>query len=101
MMRTMAFALALHLPLGGSFFGVDKVKHFLVSAFVHSVSYSTLRAVGTDRRAAQIGAAATTMIVGFGKELYDKRASKPFSIGDLLVDAAGSATAAAILNGTR
>lgn len=81
--------------------GADKVKHFFVSAFVQSVSFSALRAAGADHRAAQAGAGAATMAVGVLKELRDRHAGGAFSGADLVWDAAGGLTAAALLNGTR
>ena len=42
----MKWALAFHRALGSphdSFLGADKVKHFLLSAFIESVSYAGLR----------------------------------------------------------
>ena len=80
----------------------DKVKHFFMSAFIHSVSFSVARATGMDRGAAQVAAAATTMSVGLLKELRDARGGATgFSVADLTYDAAGALAAAALLNGTR
>ena len=81
--------------------GPDKVKHFFASAFVHSVTYSALRAAGASRSASQAGGAGVTLAVGTWKELRDRRAGGPFSGSDLAWDAAGLLAAGALLNGTR
>jgi uncharacterized protein YfiM (DUF2279 family) len=85
----------------GPFPGSDKVKHFFMSAFVQSVSFSVARAAGMDRRDAQLAAGISTMSIGILKELNDRRVGGSFSAPDLIWDAAGALTAAAILNGTR
>jgi len=81
--------------------GSDKVKHFFMSAFVQSVSFSVGRAAGMGRADAQMAAAIATMSIGIAKELNDRRLGRPFSAADLAWDAAGALAAAAILNGTR
>ena len=45
--------------------GADKLKHFLVSAFVQSVVFSGARAAGVNRDVAQVGAGSVTM-AGWG-----------------------------------
>lgn len=84
-------------PLPGS----DKVKHFFMSAFVQSLSFSVSRAAGLDRSDAQLVAGISTMSVGLLKELDDRRSGRSFSAADLAWDAAGALAAGAILNGTR
>lgn len=83
------------------FFGADKVKHFLMSFLVQSTGYSAARAAGLDRGPSQAVGAAGVATVGILKEIQDKRRHKPFSLGDLAVDAAGGVAAAALLNGSR
>lgn len=100
MIRTLALAAALYVP-GDGWFGVDKVKHFFLSAFVQSVSYSALRAVRVDHDRALIGASATTLAVGVGKELYDRHDYGHFSVRDLSWDMAGGASASVLLSQTR
>lgn len=80
-----------------SWFGADKVKHFFMTAFVQSVSYSALRAVNTDHRAAIFGATAAAGAVGVGKEWQDRRSTR-FSRRDLLWNAAGAGTFYLILD---
>jgi uncharacterized protein YfiM (DUF2279 family) len=97
---TFALLMALQLTLP-PFFGADKVKHFLLSFLVQSTGYSAARAAGLNRGASQSVGAAGVATVGLLKEIQDKRNGKPFSVGDLAVDAAGGVAAAALLNGAR
>lgn len=78
-------------------FGVDKVKHFLVSAFIQSVTYSTLQAAGAERRAALAGATGVTLGVGLAREWHDRRQGRPFSVRDLAWDGAGTGAASLLL----
>ena len=99
----MIVALALVVAVadtGDSWIGRDKMKHFLVSAFVHSVAYSASRAV-TGRQAAQVLAGGAVVTVGVLKEMSDRRAGRPFSAADLVWNAAGAAGSASLLNGAR
>ena len=96
----LAAVLAAQLALP-PFFGADKVKHFLMCFLVQSTAYSAARAAGLERGASQVVGGAGVATVGLLKEVQDKRHGKPFSIGDLAVDAAGGVAAAALLNGTR
>ncbi len=99
--------VALSLHVGGSanasdpWFGADKLKHFFMSAFVESVSYSTLRATGVSNGPALVGASVTTLGVGVGKELWDRAGHGDPSLRDLTWDIAGGAAAAARLNRSR
>jgi putative lipoprotein len=82
-------------------FGPDKVKHFLMSAFIQSATFSAARAAKSSRSNAQVIAGVSSTVFGIGKEIYDRRRARPFSAKDLLWDGAGALTAAALLNGTR
>lgn len=100
MIATLSLVVALHapaLPLPAS----DKVKHFFMSAFIHSTVFSAARAAGVDKVSSQVIAGATTMVVGVAKEVRDRKTTGVFSRQDLAWDAFGSLTAAALLNGTR
>jgi putative lipoprotein len=96
----LAFALSLHAPPKLSV-APDKVKHFFLSAFVESVSYSTLRAAGVQHDGALVTASAATLSVGIGKEVWDSRHGGRFSVGDLVWNVAGGAAAAAMLEHSR
>ena len=48
-------------PHPDAWFGIDKLKHFFLSAFINSVSYSALQAAGAHHRSAMAGAIGITM----------------------------------------
>lgn len=102
-----AFVLALSLSLGGGhqagdkWFAPDKLKHFFVSAFVESASYSALRAVRVNHQDAIVSAAGIAVSVGVAKELHDARTGEGFSFRDLTWDVAGTAAGAAFLTHAR
>lgn len=96
-----ALALALAFLPGGPWLGADKAKHFLMSAFVQSASFSIARAAGQGRYRSNIAGAAASAVVGVWNEVHDKRGGKPFSVADLVWDAAGAGSMAALLNRTR
>ena len=83
-----------------SLFGLDKPKHFLLSAFIESVTFSSLQAAGSDYRSNIAAGAGIAGLLGVGKELHDRRTTGLFSFGDLVWDAAGAATAAVLLRHT-
>jgi uncharacterized protein YfiM (DUF2279 family) len=88
-------------PAFNRWFGADKLKHFLMSALVQSAGFSTARTVGLDRAPSQVIGGAAVLAIGLWKERQDRRTKKPFSVEDLVWDAAGGAAAGALLNGTR
>jgi putative lipoprotein len=88
-------------PAPDRWFGADKLKHFFMSAFIQSVSYSALRAADAPHGTALAGASAATAAFGVGKELHDWRARGEFSLRDLTWDAAGGAAASVLLNHTQ
>ena len=93
----VAVAQAARPPHPDPWFGIDKVKHFFMSAFINSVSYSALQAARVNHRPAMAGAIGITMAVGVGRELHDMRVpGNLFSIRDLTWDAIGT-TAGAVL----
>lgn len=92
----LAFALSLHAPPRFAI-APDKVKHFFLSAFVQSASYSALRLSGVEHDGALVTASAATVAVGIGKEVHDARSGGRFSAGDLAWDLLGAGAAAAVL----
>ncbi|HYC51742.1 MAG TPA: hypothetical protein VEB19_11585 [Gemmatimonadaceae bacterium] len=100
MIATLTLVAALHVP-GIDLPSADKVKHFFLSAFIHTTVFSAARGVGLEKPSSQIAAAAATMTIGVLKEVRDRRIGGAFSKADLGWDAFGSLTAAALLNGTR
>ncbi|MGH7622601.1 MAG: DUF2279 domain-containing protein [Gemmatimonadaceae bacterium] len=99
MMRGLVLVFALHG--GDRWLGTDKIKHFFISAFVESVSYSALRAVHVKHDPALVSASALTLGVGIGKEIYDYQSYGHFSVKDLTWDAAGNAAATTVLAHTK
>jgi uncharacterized protein YfiM (DUF2279 family) len=102
-MRSLVLVLSLWAPGGGgdSWFSADKLKHFFISAFVQSVSYSALRTARASRDGALVGASTVTLIVGVGKEIHDDRSGESFSVRDLAWDAVGAGAATVLLSRTR
>ncbi len=102
-MRTLVLAFGLHAGGHGAdkWFGSDKLKHFFLSAFIESVSYSALRAANVRHGPALVAASTITLGAGVGKELYDRRSYGLFSVKDLTWDVAGNAAAATVLANTR
>lgn len=103
-MRSLVLVLALWTPGGGggdSWLSADKLKHFFISAFVQSVSYSALRTARVSHDGALVGASAATLVVGVGKEIHDDRSGEHFSVRDLAWDAAGAGAAAVLLSRAR
>jgi len=101
MMKIVALVAVLHGPPFGNWIGADKIKHFLMSVMIQSVSFSAARTAGLGKPASQIAGGVSVAAFGLWKEIHDRRAKKPFSVEDLAWDAAGAVTAAALLNGTR
>jgi uncharacterized protein YfiM (DUF2279 family) len=84
-----------------SWFGIDKIKHFFIAAFIESVSYSALQAAGANRRAALGGAIGVSAALGVARELHDKRVpGNRFSYRDLTWDALGITAGAVMLKRT-
>jgi uncharacterized protein YfiM (DUF2279 family) len=78
-------------------FSPDKLQHFFASAFVQSMGYGTLRAMGVEHRSALVGATAGTVVIGVGKELHDRATHGDVSARDLVWDAAGAGSATVLL----
>ena len=84
-------------PSRGGWFGADRIKHFFLSFFVQSASYSVARGVGMGRTSALVPATAATAVVGLSKELWDRNRGRGFGRGDLVWDALGAGAASALL----
>jgi len=98
-----ALVLALSLSIGGhqggdKWLAPDKLKHFFMSAFIESASYSALRAVRINRHDALVSAAGIAVSAGVAKEIHDSWTEEEFSTRDLAWDLAGSAAGAAFLS---
>ena len=103
MRRVVGFAVVavLALPPRDAWFGSDKVKHFLMSALVNSATFSIARASGVQHSSAMAAGVGGALTVGLIKEFHDRSVGKPFSVKDLVWDAAGTASAAALLHRSR
>jgi putative lipoprotein len=87
-------------PGGDSWFGVDKVKHFFMGAFVQSVGYSAVRATGASHGTSLVVATGITAAVSIGKEAWDAHSGGTPSLRYLTWDAAGAAAATLLLQHT-
>ena len=96
LLLAVALAGPIARPAGG-WFGADRIKHFFLSFFVQSASYSVARGVGMSRDAALIPATAATTAVGLSKEIWDRNRGPGFDSRDLVWDALGAAAASALL----
>lgn len=84
-----------------AWFGIDKIKHFFMSAFIESVSYSLLQASGVHHRSAMAGAIGITIGLGIGREIHDKRVpGNIFSVRDLTWDLLGTGAGAILVSHT-
>lgn len=84
-------------PGGDSWFGVDKVKHFFMGAFVQSVGYSVTRLTGASHNTSLVAASAITAGVSVGKEVWDSYSGGSASLKDLTWDAAGAGASTLLL----
>lgn len=95
----LSFVLSFSmLATPDGWFGADKVKHFVLSSFIQTVSYSSLQAAGVEHRAAMISSIGMTTVVGVGREIHDGRVKGRFSGRDLVWDGLGIAAGAAVCN---
>ena len=97
----IVFAFAPQAAGADRWFAADKIQHFVASAFVEGLSYSSLRAAGVTHGSAMLTASVVTLGVGVGKEAHDRHTESDFSARDLAWDIAGGATMAVLLNQTR
>jgi uncharacterized protein YfiM (DUF2279 family) len=95
----VAAALLWSVPRSAEprWFAPDRIKHFFLSFFVQSASYSVARAANADRGAALIAASGVTAAAAISKEVWDRRRGTGFSSGDLVWDALGAGAASALL----
>jgi len=102
MIRSLMLVGLLQVGARDSWFGTDKVKHFFLSAFVQSLSYSVMQVTTRGSRSSLLlSASAASAAAGIGKELHDRRVKGQFSVRDLAWDAAGIGTASLMLTRTR
>ena len=102
MIRSLMLIGLLQVGARDSWFGTDKMKHFFLSAFVQSLSYSVIQVTTRGSRSSLVlSASAASAAAGIGKELHDRRVKGAFSVRDLAWDAAGVGTASLMLTHTR
>jgi len=90
--------VAASQPHADSWFGIDKIKHFFMSAFIESVSFSALKAAHVRYRSARAGAIGVTLGLGLGREIHDKRTpGNIFSVRDLTWDVIGTGAGAVLV----
>lgn len=82
-------------------FGADKVKHLLMTGFVYGATHAGLQFVRADGRTVTTGAFAGAALAAVGKEVFDRRRGGPFSVRDLVWDAAGGSASALLMKHTR
>lgn len=68
----------------------DKAQHFAMSFAATSMTYGAAR-ISLEPAPARTTAAGVAVMLGIGKELFDARRGGPFSLKDLVWDAAGVA----------
>jgi putative lipoprotein len=94
-------ATAQERPPRDHWFGADKLKHFFMSAFIESLTFSGLQAIGANRNTAFAGAVSATAGFAVGKEFWDRRVTGLFSYRDLVWDTAGAGAGLLVLRNTR
>ena len=99
MIAQLALAVSLTAP-PDNWFGSDKLKHFFIAAFTHTVAYSALQAARVHHDQALVGAWAVTATVSVAKEVRDRRSYGLFSYRDLVWDAAGAGVATLVIANT-
>jgi uncharacterized protein YfiM (DUF2279 family) len=82
---------------GKRWFGPDRVKHFFLSFFVQSASYSVARAASAGHGPALIAASGVTAAAAISKEVWDRKRGSGFDAVDLVWDALGAGAATALL----
>lgn len=82
-------------------FGEDKLRHFLMSDAVYTFAYAGEQSVGMNRKSSLMGAFGAVAVIGFGKELFDAKAGKPFSGYDLVADLLGGVAGYALMKQVR
>jgi hypothetical protein len=87
----------LSAAIGPRWFGPDRDKHFFLSFFVQSASYSVARAANAGHGPALIVASGVTATAAFSKEVWDRKRGAGFDVGDLVWDALGAGAATALL----
>lgn len=79
-------------------FARDKLMHFTASAVIQGTAHAAFRSRGADYGAASRGAAAVTLTVGIGKEVWDHyHPGHDASVRDLAWDVVGGTVGAVVV----
>lgn len=102
----MQLALGVPMPqdttrVHDAWIAEDKFQHLGMSAAITTFSYGSARLAGVDARPALTLSIAVAATAAIGKEIFDRRAGRPFSFKDLMWDAFGTAAAVMMLESVR
>jgi uncharacterized protein YfiM (DUF2279 family) len=93
----VALLVATPAPPRASWFGPDRIKHFFLSFFVQSASYSLARAANLAHGPALGAATGATTAAAISKELWDRKRGTGFDRVDLVWGAFGAGAATLLL----
>jgi uncharacterized protein YfiM (DUF2279 family) len=93
----LGLIIAAPVPPRASWFGPDRIKHFFMSFFVQSASYSLARAANLGHGPALGAATGATAAAAISKELWDRKRGAGFDRLDLVWDAFGAGAATLLL----
>jgi len=80
----------LTIIISSGFFGSDKILHLTYSIGITGITNHIMtEEFGVDASRSQVISISLTSVIGLGKELYDLRLKKRFSLVDLVWDLAG------------
>jgi uncharacterized protein YfiM (DUF2279 family) len=96
----LALVVAVPVPPRPSWFGPDRIKHFFMSFFIQSASYSLARAANLGHGPALGAATGATAAAAISKELWDRKRGTGFDRLDLVWDAFGAGAATLLLTRT-
>lgn len=109
--RTEALAVAPLAPAAATaalasvardpWLGQDKAQHLFMSFALTDMAFGLARAAGLDARAAMPVAAGAALAAGIGKEIYDRRHGRFFSLRDLAFDLLGMGVGLTLASYTR
>jgi uncharacterized protein YfiM (DUF2279 family) len=93
----VALVVAVPGPPRARWFGPDRIKHFFMSFFIQSASYSLARAANLGHGEALGAATGATTAAAISKELWDRKRGTGFDRLDLVWDAFGAGAATLLL----
>jgi len=96
----LAFGNPTPQPVPDAWTGLDKWQHFTASAVIQSVGYGAALGAHGHGASLRIGAA-SVVVFGLGREIYDWRVKGRFSKKDLVWNALGAGAAMIALTAVR